>query len=279
MKHCQPMTNASFVHHVRRSLFPKALFLALACAFASSATSAQAPPTPPDQLAKAIAALNAGDFLGEHIDAVYRAKAGAQVLPALEQQFKRATEADKKAQVAEALVRLGDKDDLYWNYLLAEATAVVDSAIPDPFFLEPNGTRNIRKFSLEIEAWGRAHNLDPNSAAILALYEYPGKLFILGYTGDARGVPLLRRALRSSDSMIVTIAAKGLAQIHDKASIPFIIAAARSALAGLAPSIAESLVYFDNPDAQSTVDRYMTSEYAKDLRESRAQGMGPFGWQ
>jgi hypothetical protein len=38
--------------------------------------------------------------------------------------------------------------------------------------------------------------------------------------------------------------------------------------------MAESLVYFDDPDAQNAVDFYLSKEVAKELRETRAKGAG-----
>jgi hypothetical protein len=79
--------------------------------------------------------------------------------------------------------------------------------------------------------------------------------------------------------MIAVFAAKGLAQIQDKDSIPLIIAACPRAPTGFASEIANSLIWFDDPRAQTAVDTYMPKEHAKIFRHARAQGMKPFGWQ
>jgi PBS lyase HEAT-like repeat len=79
--------------------------------------------------------------------------------------------------------------------------------------------------------------------------------------------------------MIAVWAAKGLVQIQDKDSIPLIIAACQRAPTGYASEIAKSLIWFDDPRAQTAVDTYVPKEHAKIWRDARAQGMGVFGWQ
>jgi hypothetical protein len=66
-----------------------------------------------------------------------------------------------------------------------------------------------------------------------------------------------------------------LAQIQDKDSIQLIIAACRRAPPGFASEIATALVYFDDPEAQTTVDKYVPKPYAQAIRELRAQGRKP----
>jgi hypothetical protein len=68
------------------------------------------------------------------------------------------------------------------------------------------------------------------------------------------------------------MAALGLAEIQDKASIPLIIEACKRAPAEAAAVMAESLVYFDDAEAQRAVDTYIPKDAAKVFREARAQG-------
>ena len=210
-------------------------------------------------------------------DVVVIADAGAvQAIPALEEQFKRATNVDMKLSIASGLVKLKDPDNMYWNYLLEQVTLAVDSDIPDSAYSESQGKMTIP--SPELQAWADAHNVSVNTAGIYTRYDFPDKVIQLGMTGDPRGIPLLRRALDSRNYLIVTFAAKGLAEIQDKQSIPLIIAAVQRAPTAYNSLIAESLVYFDDTQAQSAVDSYMTKDMAKWDREARAQGRGVFGW-
>jgi hypothetical protein len=72
--------------------------------------------------------------------------------------------------------------------------------------------------------------------------------------------------------MIEMVAAQGLAEMQDKDSIALIIDACKRSPAEAAAVTAESLVYFDDAEAQSAVDIYIPKDRAKVLREARAQG-------
>jgi hypothetical protein len=209
---------------------------------------------------------------------VVLANAGVvQAVPALEKQFERATDVDTKDQIASGLVKLGDHNDSYWNFLLTQATLAVDSDLPDPVFdSQGKAAATDHRLNPELEAWAQAHHVDSNSAAQEALYDLPGKVLLLGTSGDRRGVSLLQRALWSHNSQIVIAAAEGLANIQDRDSIALIIAACgREPL--LAPVIARSLVYFDDPEAQKAVDTYVPKDDAKIIRDAKASGHKIFG--
>jgi HEAT repeat protein len=254
-------------------------YFALAAVLSPAALSAQNGPAAPsqsDQLATSIARAKSGN--GDTYDVEIIAEAGAvQAIPSLEEQFGRTTDVSTKTEIANGLVRLGDKHNTYWNYLLEQATLAVDSDVPDALFSDPLG-KTVDQNS-ELQAWAQAHNVSANTAAQSALYDLPGKVFELADTGDPRGIPLLRRALQSRNYMMAVWAAKGLAQIQDKNSIPLIIAACQGAPTGFASEIAKSLIWFDDPRAQTAVDTYVPKEHAKIFRQARAQGMKPFGWQ
>jgi PBS lyase HEAT-like repeat len=254
-------------------------YFALTAVLSPAALSAQNGPAAPsqsDQLATSIARAKSGNV--DTYDVEIIAEAGAvQAIPSLEEQFGRTTDVDTKTKIANGLVRLGDKHNTYWNYLLEQTTLAVDSDVPDALFSDPLG-KTVDQNS-ELQAWAQAHNVSANTAAQSALYDLPGKVLELADTGDPRGIPLLRRALQSRNYMIAVWAAKGLAQIQDKNSIPLIIAACQGAPTGFASEIAKSLIWFDDPRAQTAVDTYMPREHAKIFRDARAQGMKPLGWQ
>jgi len=246
-------------------------FTLLQCVLYGQATERQS------ELAGAVARLKLGDIYNR--DIVVLANAGmVEAIPVLEKEFGQATDVTTKAQIASGLVQLRDRDDTYWNFLLEQATLAVDSDVPDPFF-DSEGKVRVKEgqtVSPELQAWAQAHHVDANSAAHNAMYDLPGKVLLLGTSGDRRGVPLLQRALGSHNVQIVNFAAMGLANIQDKDSIPLIIAACRRA-PGLASVIARSLVYFDEPEARKAVDTYVPKEYAKALRDLRASGHKIFG--
>jgi hypothetical protein len=214
----------------------------------------------------ALEKLDSPDFNGAYAESISHAHA-VQAIPGLERQFARATEPLDKAKYAQVLIRLGDRDDTYWNYLVRLATEALDSDAPDPTQGAPDSNKAFR-------AWARIHKLDPNKAAVDAVYSQPGIVGLLGLTGDKRAIPLLRRGLYSQNPLIVVMSAEGLEEVHDDASVPLIIASCRRASADMAALIAQPLVYFDEPDAQKAVDTYMSRQAAKLMRDKRASGRG-----
>jgi hypothetical protein len=253
-----------------------ALCFVLGCPLLSRLAHGQATQNTADELSGAIAGAKSGDVSPRDVEVIAKARA-VQAIPALEVQFSRTTDLDTKTKIADGLVRLGDKDNTYWNFLLKQATLAVDSDLPDPFH-DSQGNATGRQLSPEFKAWAQAHHVDVSAAIQSALYDLPGKVMLLAETGDPRGIPLLRRALQSNNYQIVAWASKGLAQTQDKQSIPLIIAAVQKAPPDYTSLIAEPLVYFDDAQAQSAVDTYMPKEKATMAREEKARGRGVFGW-
>ena len=217
----------------------------------------------------AIAKVKSGEFFGTHVNLIVKAHA-VEAIPPLEEQFPRVEDQILKEKVASALVRLGDKDDTYWNFLVRLATRAVESDAPN--FTSHNAQgKSLPGPSPEFQAWVRAHNLSPAEAQE-QLDLLPAAVGFLALTGDSRAVPLLRQALLSPNYMTETWAAWGLADLQDKKSIPLIIQACKRAPQDAAAVIARALVYFDTPEAQSAVDEYIPKDAAKIYRDAKANG-------
>jgi HEAT repeat protein len=73
----------------------------------------------------------------------------------------------------------------------------------------------------------------------------------LATTGDARGLPILRKGLLSPNFGVRAVAAQGLAKLQDKDSIPQIISAAKQAPAEVQWRIAQHLLPFDDLNANA----------------------------
>jgi len=234
-------------------------------------------------VAEAIQKVKEGNFFGVHVEEI--AEAGAvEAIPALKEQFARSIDTShkddldpgNKEEIASALVRLGDKDEVYWDFLVKQATEAIDSDAPFPRDFDSQGKMLVDHFPPAFLQWAKVRGLSPDAAAEAAMYRLPGKLLMLAETGDPRGAPLLRRALTSSNFVIQAMAAKGLAKLQDKDSIPLIIAACQASLGGAA-AIAEALVYFDDPQAQAAAEKYLPKEMFKALRDTRhAPAHDPF---
>lgn len=222
-------------------------------------------------VADAVAKVKSGKFNGYHVELIGEARA-VEAIPDLEKQFALASEPLDKAKIAQVLLSLGDRKDAYWNFLAELAKPALEGDAPDPMQYDAQG-RTLSGLSPQWIEWAKAHN-ETSDAGENAIYIYPGIVGLLGMTGDSRAVPLLRQALSSPNYLIDAAAAMGLAEMHDLTSVPLIIARCKVAPAEAAAVIAESLVYFDDPQAQNTVDTFVPKELAKSLREGRMRGTG-----
>ncbi len=249
-------THTCLISTVRES-FRLALCIAVLAGSALAQVGQNPPNTAPNAPAKdnvadaeAMARLKHGDFFPADINRI--AKAGAvQAIPDLEKQFELTPDPVSKISIASALVRLGDKDPAWWNYLAQGAADAIASDAPSPWRFDSKGKALPDVLpSPELIAWAKVHNLTDVELDTM-VSEFLAKVTYLGESGDRRAIPLLRQALSSSNYMIQTFAAQGLAELQDKASIPLIIEACREAPADAAVVIARSLLDFNDPQAQS----------------------------
>ena len=199
-----------------------------------------------------------------------------QSVPMLEKKFDRTQDPIDKAHVASVLIQLGDNTGKYWDFLEQTVKQAINSDAPAVNRYDKQG-RTIPGLSPEFERWAKGHNLSPGDAAEEQLYRVPGIIIFLGATGDTRAIPLLRKGLLSSSHQIQVFAAMALAQLQDRNSVPLIIEACQKAPAEVAAGIAQSLVFFDDPEAQRAVDRYIPADQAKIFRQARANGEKPLG--
>lgn len=136
-------------------------------------------------------------------------------IPELKKQFAASQDEFTREAVAPALVNLGDKDPIYWDYLVREAIVAVDSDEPFPSGFGADG-KVAPGLSPQFTAWAQTHNLTTEAAADLAMHNLPGKVLPLAETGDRRAIPLLRRALSSPHFLIQEMGAEGLTDLQDK---------------------------------------------------------------
>jgi HEAT repeat protein len=198
----------------------------------------------------------------------------SQAVPVLEKKYKRTGDMYVKAHIASALIRLGDSDPHYWDDLASVASKAVKSTAPSYYRFDSNG-KALAGPSSEFIAWAKSKNI-PLSTAGGDAFRRPGVLMLLAKTGDPRAVPILQEGLLSPNYLMETEAALGLAQLQDTSSIPMIISACAHAPAEAASAIAESLVYFDDPDAQRAVDEYLSPAAAKAYRDAKKHSPLPF---
>jgi HEAT repeat protein len=189
----------------------------------------------------------------------------AENVAILKQNFLNTQDERDKAQTASALIGLGEKEYVYWDFLLRLATSLLESEAP--FAVKNDSQGKPIEGPSSDEAWAKQ---DRDFNEMLTFVE------TVAETRDPRGIRLLRRALSSANFQ--GIAAAGLVRADDKDSIPLIIDLCRNASPDVARHFASQvLVYFDDPRAQSAVDQYLSMEDAKFAREEKARGIGPLG--
>jgi HEAT repeat protein len=247
----------------------------LLSAVAVTTTAAQQNPSPdagpdtsPDALAQAI----------NNVETIATAKDPDQI-PALAAEFSRTSNPSLKAKIASVLLRLGNKDDQYWDFLIKQATSVLDNDAPLYLAFDADGNESHQQPSQEFINWTTTHHVPLQQAIEDQAFHYPFLILDIASIGDPRAIPILRRALLSPSPLIQSPAALGLAELKDKDSIPLIIEACKRAPSSAAGIIAIPLVYFDDPAAQSAFDQYVPKGMADAYRQTAATGQGPFGEQ
>jgi hypothetical protein len=112
------------------------LHVAVWCALLAAVAYGQASQDQVDEalslkVRRVIDSLKWGTYGPATQEQIAQAQAG-QLVPILEAQFVQSQDADVRARIASALVSLGDKDDMYWDFLVEQATPAIESEAPSP---------------------------------------------------------------------------------------------------------------------------------------------------
>jgi HEAT repeat protein len=263
--------------HINGISFGKWLGTSLGCALLCGALSpvllAQVEPARPKSIDDAINEIKQGQVNPVALQRIARAGA-VDAIPVLHQQFVRTEEGFLKEAIASALVRLGDKDRTYWDFLETHAREVIQTDAPFPVPFDTQGNTVKKQLSQEFLEWAKNNQVDPQAAATAQMQTVPAQISFLAATGDQRGLELLRRAMASRNYFVQAIAARGLAKLQDVDSVPLIITACKRAPAEAAALIARSLVFFNTSQAQSAAETFIKNrEVLDELRKlSRDKG-------
>ena len=242
---------------------------------ALSGQQAEAPPTP----VRPVNAATLTDALTTVLNSLFITSPadellGSESIQTVKREFAEAKRNEDKAELARVLVRLKDPNSEYYNFLEKLAIETLDSDTPGPLQYDPQG-KELPQPAPVFLAWLLSRNLSPGplfssdapQAVIQEAYRLrPRSIVLLGAGADPRAIPVLRRALLSHDFLIEQAGAAGLAEIHDEASIHYIIEAAERAPADAAAAVAGMLLYFDDPEAQQAVRRYVPELYVEAFR-------------
>jgi hypothetical protein len=181
--------------------------------------------------------------------------ADPEVMPDLRDAFSRETQPLARQSLAAALVRLGDPDSQYFDYLAAWARDAVSSDLPYPCGLSrgtmPGGRAEL---PLEFIAWARAHSVALSDALRRAAIELPAAVEALGEAADPRALALLLRGLSSPNTCIIQTSAFGLARLHDTTAVEPIIRASKTLRPNERRLTGKALLYFDTHGAQRAAE-------------------------
>lgn len=172
------------------------------------------------------------------------------VVPALRVAFEQESSPLTRQFLAATLVRLGDRESPYFDYVARAALEAVTSDLPY-YDRAPIGTTAadaLRQHD-EILAWAQAHDVTVLEAIGKATIELPAAVEALGEAADRRSLPILLRGLDSPNVLVVREAAFGLARLHDRTTVQPIIEACRRLTPEERPLVAKSLLYFDDRGA------------------------------
>jgi HEAT repeat protein len=206
----------------------------------------------------------------EQLDELLR-REDRDALPAVREVFRRASDKAVRLRAAATLVRLGDPEMGYWEFLVREASRAVDSDMPDPLPYDAQGRGIKGRFSQEFLDWCGARKVDCQAAAEEAMMWLPSYVLVLGTTGDPRGFDILMRGIASKNSLIVAQAARALARLQDRRAIGPIIDAARRVPADMRLVVASALVFFDDPEARKAAEELIPDRAVLDTLRKQAR--------
>ena len=166
-----------------------------------------------------------------------------------------------KYQIASALIRLGDKGSVWWDFLVQGAADALNSDAPSPFGYDASG-KPMTEPSPDYVAWAKANKLTLEQADNMVVLNST-RLLALGQTRDRRAIPLLRQALSSSYFINRSFAIEALAQLQDAESIPFIVSALRRSRPKEASAMSFYLKEFKDPQAQAATKEFKAPEVPK----------------
>lgn len=252
------------------------LFLPLWCALVAVPCGAQDAAKPPtdqvrpavqDDLKNAINEVRGGDYA--YVDQIVEDAGEKDSDHILQSLFAENPDAETKCIIASALIKVGNRDDRYWSYLVSRARDSLDIDIPNPVSFGEDGKEIKGKISPEFDKWAKSQENTDEPWAKDPFFGPMLPLGLLGGTGDPRAIPLLRRGLLARSYLIEAVAAEGLAELHDKDSIQLILDACKRAPADAAFGIAMMLLQFNDPEAQAAAEPFFPKDLVQKLHDQQ----------
>jgi hypothetical protein len=220
------------------------------------------------RLSNAIEEVKGGNYAS--VDQITKEAGQARAIPILEDLFAHGANAETKPWIASELVKIGDKDNSYWNYVVEVATDELENGPPDFMSFDQDG-KVLPGASPEFLKWAKAHHIATDTFSFEVVM--PLRFGMLIVTEDPRAIPLLRRGLLSPNHLLEASAAMGLVALKDRDSIPLIVEACKRAPKEFRFAIAMSLLEFHDPEvqaeAQAAAEPYLPEDLVKKLHEEK----------
>ncbi len=174
--------------------------------------------------------------------------------------FENSNEEVNKTLYAAILWRLGEKENLYWDYLVSKSIQAVESDMSHPLYFDDDKGKFVRgKHNPEFLDWCEKNNVDIPLATTRYIYIYPAIIQYLGLSGDKRGFNIILTALESNNMHLVLAATNALGILNDKRGIDYIVETAKKH-PEYSYIIAPSLAYIDEPRANEIMEEMIDDE-------------------
>ncbi len=173
-----------------------------------------------------------------------------RTIPALEAAFAKRQTKEEKQWIAASLLRLGDRSDVYFDFLAGYAKEAVDDRTPFFEQFDRNGKSVSGQFSAEFENWCALNHKDPKQVAGIQFGVYPVDVLTLAEVGDQRATELFKRGLESPNPGVVAYSAQGLGRLNVLSAIPLISEAFNRLPSGDRTIVAAQLPWYAGGEAE-----------------------------
>jgi len=193
----------------------------------------------------------------------------------IEKKFEEAPNSMYKSLYVSMLLRLGDEDDKYFEYLEDQAKQIIEDDRPYLLAKDANGKDIKGQISPEFEDWCSNKDIEINICISEWVYSIPAITTYLGLSGDERFFVYLEAALNSSSEIKVRAAANGLGLLGDKRAIPLFAQVLKNTNKPFHQhKIALPLYYFNDSGATELAEEYIiypkeAEYYKKEAKEGK----------
>ena len=197
-----------------------------------------------------------------------------RTIPALEAAFDKRQAKQEKQWTALTLLRLGDKDNRYFDYLAGFVKQAVEDRAPQVLKYDSGGKEIKGQLSAEIQNWCALNHQDPKHMAALQLNEYPMDVMTLAMADDRRALDLFLQGLDSPYPLVVGYATEGLGRLGASSAIRLISQACERLPLDARAAVAMQLPWFTgNSAADQLLQRLVPDPARRDHFRAGVQSL------